>query len=160
MNLRVRVIVGVVLLVFAWKGSELTYSWPPAPAKDIKAPQPPAEIMAWAKPVAVILPKMTPADRNYLAHFYDALAFILIRDGERSEPIMSDTEKFATFHGGSLRSAIDREDVGKYPGLGEAIDQTFVTANGADIVAIDKDVRSRLVAACGALSWAFTIHGE
>lgn len=160
MNAKVRLIVGVVLLIFAWRGSSLDLRWPPQDVVDIKAPKPDAVIMDWAKPVAAILPKMTPADRNYLAHFYDALAFILIRDGDREQPIVADTEKFAVFHGGSLRLAVDRKDVGKYPGLGEAIDQTFVNANGADIVNVDADVRARLVAACGALSWAFKIHGE
>jgi hypothetical protein len=35
-----------------------------------------------------------------------------------------------------------------------------VAANGADIKTLDADARGKMVAACGVLSWTFTIHGE
>jgi hypothetical protein len=159
-NGSVRYIVAAVLLLFAWKGAELKFEWPQPPATKVRAPQPPAERMEWAKPVVEVLPRMTPKDRQYLANFYDAVAFILLRDGDRDTPIVSDTTKFEAFHGGSLRLAIDRKDVGKYPGLGEAIDQVFAAANGPDEVAVSEEVRAKLVAACGVLSWTFSIHGE
>jgi len=159
-NETVRYIVAAVLLLFAWKGAELKVEWPQPPATVIRAPQPPAERMEWAKPVIEVLPKMTPKDRQYLAHFYDAMAFVLMRDADRGTPIVSTTTKFETFHGGSLRLAVDKKDVGKYPGLGEAIDQVFIAANGPDEVAVSDEVRAKLVAACGVLSWTFSIHGE
>jgi len=159
-NETVRYIVAAVLLLFAWKGAELKVEWPQPPATVIRAPQPPAERMEWAKPVIEVLPKMTPKDRQYLAHFYDAMAFVLMRDADRGTPIVSTTTKLETFHGGSLRLAVDKKDVGKYPGLGEAIDQVFIAANGPDEVAVSDEVRAKLVAACGVLSWTFSIHGE
>jgi hypothetical protein len=88
------------------------------------------------------------------------MAFVLLRDGDRPEPIISDTDKFVAFHAGSLQLAIDRKDVGKYDGLGAAIDEAFVGAVGADAVKVDAAVRARLVAASGVLSWTFSIHGE
>lgn len=160
MSPAVRYVVAAVLLVFAWKGSELSVSWPPAAVESIKAPKPPVEVLQLAAPVKAFLPKMTPADRSYLAHFYDAMAFVILRDGDREEPIIADTDRFVAFHGGSLRLAIDKQDVGKYGDLGSAIDQSFVNAIGADPQRLDADVRRKLVAACGALSWTFTIHGE
>lgn len=156
----VGIAVAAVLLVFAWRGSELNVQWPPAPVAGINTPKPNPELMGLAADVAKILPKMTPTDRRYLAHFYDAMGFVLLRDAERDQPIISDTEKFSAFHGGSLRLAIDRKDVGKYDGLGEAIDLTFVKANGADVLKVDEKVRRNLVVACGVLSWTFSIHGE
>ncbi len=152
--------VAAVLLVFAWRGSELNVQWPPVPVSAIKVPRPEPELMKLAADVGKILPKMTPTDRRYLAHFYDAMAFVLLRDGDREKPIISDTDKFSAFHGGSLRLAIDKSDVGKYDGLGEAIDMTFIKANGADVLKVDEKVRRNLVVACGVLSWTFSIHGE
>jgi len=110
--------VAAVLLVFAWRGSELNVQWPPLPVSAIKVPKPEPELMKLAADVGKIL------------------------------------------HGGSLRLAINKSDVGKYDGLGEAIDMAFVKANGADVVKVDEKVRRNLVVACGVLSWTFSIHGE
>jgi len=156
----VGIAVAAVLLVFAWRGSQLNVQWPPVPVSAIKVPKPEPELMKLAADVGKILPKMTPTDRRYLAHFYDAMAFVLLRDGDREKPIISDTDKFSAFHGGSLRLAIDKSDVGKYDGLGEAIDMAFIKANGADVLKVDEKVRRNLVVACGVLSWTFSIHGE
>lgn len=155
-----RFVVAAVLIVFAWKGSDLSLYWPPVPHTEIKTPQPGPELMRWAAPLRAILPKMLPDDRKYLASFYDAMAFVLIRDGEREMPIIGSTDQFANFHAGSLRLAIDRASVGKYPGLAEAIDETFVNANGPEIKKIDSETRARLVSACGALAYSFGIHRD
>lgn len=155
-----RLVVAGVLLVFAWKGNEVTIPWPNPPAVTVTTPQPSPEILAMAAPVKEYLPKMTPKDRIYLGHFYDAVAHVLLRDGERDVPIVTDTKKFEAFHGGSLRLAVNKSDVGKYGDLGVAIDKVFLDAVGADEKSVDDDVRAKLVAACGALSWAFSIHGE
>lgn len=158
MNLRY--IVAVVLLVFAWKGSTLDIPWPPEPFQTINGPEPDAKLMKWAEPLKRIVPKMLPADRQYLANFYDAMAFVLLKDGDRDPPIVSTTDQFVVFHANSLRLAIERAKVGKYPGLGEAIDEVFLNAAGAQAKAIDADTRSILVAACGVLSWSFAIHRD
>lgn len=160
MKIEWRHIVAVVLLVFAWKGSSLDISWPPSPHTTITVPKPEAELLAWAEPMRAVLPKMLLKDRQYLASFYDAMAFVLLRDASRDNPIVVSTDAFAAFHAGSLQLAIDKASVGKYPGLGAAIDQTFVNAIGADIRPIDKDTRTRLTAACGVLSWVLSVHGD
>lgn len=160
MKLDARWIVAAVLLFFAWKGSDLSIPWPPAPATDVQAPQPPADLLVWAEPLRPILPKMLPSDRKYLANFYDAMAFVILRDADRDPAIIGSTEQFANFHGGSLRLAIDKANVGKYPGLAEAIDQTFLAALGPEMKPIDKQSRSRLVTACAVLSWTFGIRGN
>jgi len=156
-----RYIVAVVLLLFAWKGSSIKMDWPPSPRTVVATPKPEKELLVWAEPLRKILPTMVPADRQYLANFYDAMAFVLIRDSKRSDPIIKTTEDFAVFHGGSLQAAIDKESVGKYPGLAEAIDQAYGTAVGTDdVVVIDADTRTRLTAASGVLSWVLTINHE
>lgn len=160
MKIEVRHIVAVVLLAFAWKGSALEVAWPPAPAVSIDTPKPEPVLLAWAEPLRPIVSKMLPKDRQYLANFYDAMAFVLLRDSKRDEPIVSTVGKFADFHAGSLQMAIDRSEVGKYPGLGEAIDEVFVKAIGAEDSRLDGDRRTKLTAACGVLSWVFQIHRD
>lgn len=158
MKIEVRHIVAVVLLLFAWKGNEIDLSWPPALRATTAAPTPPAELQAWAADVRPIAAKMLPTDRLYLANLYDAMAFVLLRDGDRTQPIIDTTEAFANFHGGTLNLAIDRSKVGKYPGLDKAIDKVFFTALATDEPkALTSDERKRLISACGVLSHAFGI---
>lgn len=156
----VRLVVAAVILVFAWRGSILDVSWPPSPAEVIDGPAPDKRLLAWAEPLRPIVGRMLPSDREYLANFYDAMSFVILRDGKRDDPIVSTTEKFATFHAGSLRLAIDKENVGKYPGLAAAIDEVFMKAGGPEVKSIDTDTRDALVAACQVLSWTFSIHRD
>lgn len=149
--------VAVILLVFAWKGSTISLEWP-QPLASVTTPRPDASLIIWAQPLRGVLPKMLPADREYLARFYDAMAFVLLRDGDREEPILKTTDDFVVFHGGSLGMAIDREKVGKYDGLDAAIDETFVNACGADAAAITPELRKRLVSACGVLAWTLRVN--
>ena len=155
-----RYAVAVVLLLFAWKGSILDIPWPPAPFTDVKSQKPDPALLKWAEPLQKILPKMLPADRRYLANLYDAMAYVLLKDRDRAQPIVDTTDKWVHFHASTLQLAIDRANVGKYPGLGEAIDETIVNAIGSDPKGIDKDTGTKLIAACGVLSWTFTIHHE
>lgn len=149
-----------VLLLFAWKGSALTVSWPPAPAATVVVPKPEPVLLEWAEPMRAILPGMLVKDREYLASFYDAMTFILIRDGGRSKPIVDTTDKFVVFHAGSLQMAIDKANVGKYPGLGEAIDQTIVNAIGADVRALSPEDRTKLTAACSVLAYVLKVGND
>jgi hypothetical protein len=155
--------VAAVILFFAWRGGELGMKWPqlpkPAAAVAVTA-KPSAEQLAWASDLKAILPKMLPTDRQYLAAFYDATAFVLTQDGERSTPIIGDTDKFTVFHAGSLQLAIQKKNVGKYPGLDKAIDAVFLNAAGADVKAIDRATGEKLIAACNVLAHAFRINGN
>lgn len=158
----VRFAVAVVILLFAWKGSALDIKWPPKdthPA-NTPAPAPDERLRAWAEPLRPILPAIMPHDRAYLANFYDAMSFVLLRDGQRDDPIVSTTDKFAGFHANSLRLAIDKDKVGKYDGLDRAIDSVFMAAAGPEVKAIDADTRTKIVAACQVLSWAFAIKSN
>lgn len=160
MSLMWRYIVVGVLLIFAWKGSSLNLAWPPADT-DPTIPKPEPALAAWAEPVRPIAATMLPKDRQYLSSLYDAMAFVLLRDGKRGpDAIISTTEKFVAFHASTLRLAIDRESVGKYPGLAAAIDQVFVAAVGAEVRAIGEADTAKLIGACNALAWTFKIHGE
>jgi hypothetical protein len=151
--------VAALLLVFAWKGSALTVNWPP---RDhvVVPPAPTSDELKWAEPLRKVLPKMLMADRAYLSSFYAALGFVVDRDAARATPIITTTEAFAQFHGGSLQLAVDRKNVGKYPGLAEAIDEVFVSALGAEARPLDDASRRKLMAACSVLSLAFKVGGD
>lgn len=155
-----RLIVAAVLLLFAWKDSVLGIQWPPQGMESVSFPKPDETILKWGDDVRPIASRMLPSDRQHLASFYDAMAYVLIKDGERSQPIIPDTEKFAAFHAGSLKLAIEKKKVGIYPGLDKAIDATFFNAVGPESSILDADKRSRLAAACGVLSWIVGIHHE
>lgn len=146
-----------LLLVFAWKGSSLTIPWPPAPATNVVIPRPENVLLEWVEPLKPILPKMLVKDREYLASFYDAMSFVLIRDAGRQKPVVKTTSDFVSFHAGSLQLAIDKANVGKYAGLGEAIDLSIVNALGGDARALSDEDRVRLTAVCSTLAYAFKV---
>lgn len=146
-----------VLLFFAWKGNTIDIPWPPSDGgREVVKPEP--ETLRWVEDVPV--DKMLPKDRLYLADLYDAMAWVVMRDKLRDQPVMQTNEDFVRFHAGSLQLSIDRGDVGKYPGLGKAVDQVFKDCLGTEVVQLDDDEFDILIAACNALAWRFSIHGE
>lgn len=155
-----RYVVAALLLVFAWKGSNITIPWPPAPTRNVVIPKPDNVLLEWAQPIKPILRGMLVKDREYLASFYDALSFVLIRDAARERPIVKTTGDFVAFHAGSLQLAIDKANVGKYPGLGEAIDLSIVNAIGADVRPLSDEDRVKLTAACSTLAYAFKVGAD
>lgn len=152
-----RLLVAAAVLWFMWKGAATDIQWPTPGGSDVIA-KPDAAFLKYVQGVEVA--GILPVDRVYLSQFYDALSWVMVRDGLRDRPVVVDTDKFATFHAGSLQLAIDRNKVGKYPGLGKAIDDAFKAAAGDEVVVIDEDKRAMLVAVCNALAWRFAIHGE
>lgn len=151
-----RVLVAVTLLFFAWKGDALDLPWPPSGGgRSVVEPEP--ETLRWVEDVPVN--QMLPKDRLYLADLYDAMAWVITRDRLRTAPVLKTNEDFVAFHAGTLQLAIDRKEVGKYPGLGKAIDQVFVDCLGDDVVVLGDDEHDILIAACNALAWRFSIHG-
>lgn len=152
-----RFVVASVLVWFSWQGATLPLNWPPT-AVEVVTPPPSDEAREWVADVKVadILPK----DRIYLAGFYSAIGYVMARDEDLDPQIVTTNEKFSHLHAGSLRFAIDRKEVGKYPGLGAAIDEVFAEAAGEDVAPMTDDMRERIIDACDALAWKFEINGE
>ena len=158
MKIELRHIVAALLILFAWKGNVLDLSWPPAARTEVVAPTPAPELQAWASEVKPIAAGMLPGDRVYLSNLYDAMSFVLMRDKDRDDPIISTTEDFAAFHAGTLTLAIEKAKVGKYPGLDKAIDKAFLSALGTDEPRkMTDEEKGRLIMACGVLSHTFGI---
>lgn len=160
MTVQWRYVVAAILLVFAWKGSNIALEWPPAPTPSVVIPRPENVLLEWVEPLRPILPKILVKDREYFASFYDALSFVLIRDASREKPIVCTTGDFVAFHAGSLQLAIDKANVGRYPGLGEAIDLSIINALGADARALSDEDRVKLTAVCSTLAYVFKVGGN
>lgn len=156
-----RAVAVALLLAFAWRGEIRLLEWPPA-RKPVVAvvDQPDPESLGWVAGIAV--DGMTPKDRLYCADFYTALGLILTTDSGAKKPVIIDTTpKFTEFHAGSLQLAIDRGEVGRYPGLGASIDRAFFAAAGDDDEkAMPADVKARFIRCCKALAWRFMIHAD
>lgn len=101
-----------------------------------------------------------PADRRgYFADIYDAMAEVVERDGKRPTAGVKSIVDFSALHAGALQLAVDRDQVGVYPGLGEAIDAAFAENVGDDNVPVDASVRAKLAEVCRALAWEFRNGG-
>lgn len=155
-----RFLVAAVILYFAWSGGTLAVPWPQKSMPQAVARQPTTDQMKWAEPLAALLPKMLPQDRQYLSDFYTAMHFVVQQDGGRSKPIIGTTDAFVVLQAGSLNLAIEKAAVGKYPGLDDAIDQVFFAAAGAEPRTIDPATREQLLAGCAVLAKAFRVNGE
>jgi len=88
------------------------------------------------------------------------MAFVLRRDAELNEPVITTTAKFAELQAGSLGFAIDAGDVGQYPGLGQSLDRVFFAAAGDDDTSMTPALRERIAAVCDGLAWRFWMNGE
>lgn len=149
------------LLAFAWRGELRQIKWPPPKRPEVAVlEKPDDEAMSWVSDINVN--GMMPKDRLYCADFYAALGFIVRNDdGSKKPAILNTTPKFSVFHAGSLQLAIDKGDVGRYPGLGASIDRAFFAAAGdKDEKPVDAALRSKLERCCKALAWRFAIHAD
>lgn len=149
-----------VVLAFAWKGAVVSLRWPPAHLPELRSPKPSREILEYAAPLRSVLPSTIPSDREYFSAFYDAMAFVLIKDGQRDLPIIGDTDQFHWFHAGSIRLFTESRGVGADFRLPDAASETFANACGVSTSPMTPGVRARLAAACGILSYAIEIHRD
>lgn len=145
-----------MIVHFCFKGAKLDVSWPPATLKSLRAESPEYDVR---RLTSFIRPHtIAPHDRVYLSHYYDALAYVLENDGRKHSPQIETVDSFAELHNSSLAAAVDRDNVGIYPGLMDDVWQAIFEIVGVGEVAVTAAMRERLVAACSALAWRFAIH--
>lgn len=132
-------------------------AWPPEQV-EVVTPDPSDEARQWVSHVNVA--NILPKDRIYLSGFYSAVGYVMDRDADLEEPVVTSNEKFARLHAGSLNYAIDKGEVGRYPVLGRDIALVFSNAVGNTPAAMTDEMREDIVDACDALAWKFDIHGE
>lgn len=119
--------------------------------EGVKLPSPGPTPTPTPPPVVVvddtIVSLLGPAareDKQRIVGVYEGLRRVLARDqGVR----VNTTEKLAALHANTLQLAI--ETPGKYPGLDEAIEKTFVAAVGTDdVLSVTPEVTAKLLAWC------------
>lgn len=147
----------VALILFAWRDAALRMPWPPQDEPKVPLVEPSDKAALAALPVRSIAKAMLHTDREYLSKFYDCMRHVMARDAKRVDPVVSTTDKFLAFHAASLQLAIDQSAVGKYPGLGDAVDLVFMETLGADPRLLTADDREKLADACAALASAFKV---
>lgn len=158
MNIPVRWIVTAAILFFSFGGqSYLFQKLSTDVPQKITVPDGGKELVSDIQP---LLSKITPGDRAYLRDLYLAVGTVLERDAMNAEPVISTTGKFREMHQKTLELAIDRKDIGRVPGLGQAIDKTFERAAGLEESRVDDEKRAQLIAGCTALAWAFQINKD
>lgn len=166
-----------VVLWFLWADRVGTLKYPDQvpQVEPIAAPDEAGKALVAGIKVDGIL----PADRIYYAGFYNSLDAVLLNDSKNDPRTLDTTEKFRRFHTGSLDFAIEKEKVGKYPGLGEGIDRAFTLAaagvdprnltpedeakamtDGLTPRPMTNAMSDRLRAAARAIAWKFNINGE
>ena len=148
------------LVWFAWKGNVMDFDWPLdlPDAVEVDSEKPDEANLKLVEGVEVN--SILYTDRVYLSAFYSAMAYVIRRDASLTPPVITSNEAFAELHAGSLRFAIDADEVGKYPKLGRQIDAAFIGAVGTDIVPMTDELRDKLVAVCEALAWRFDVGGD
>lgn len=145
-----------MIVHFSYKGARLDVSWPPASTTKIRAAVPDYDIR---RVTSVVRPhEIAPHDRVYLAHFYDALAYVVENDGRKHSPQIETVDGFAELHNSSLAAAVDRDHVGIYHSLMDDVWQAIFEIAGVEDVTVNAAMRERLVTACSALAWRFAIH--
>lgn len=186
MNSLARGLIVMLVLFVVWR-AEIDAAIKALQAVTPPAPQPAAPSLpgaastnarAWVS--AVPANAMLPADRIFVGNFYESLGYVLGNEAEKEAQVLDTTVKFRRGHSLALDLAIEKAKVGKYPGLGEAIDRAFALAvvdfPAADIgdeaaVAkaiadgltprpVTKALRARLIDCCAALRWKLGINGE
>lgn len=155
-----RFVVAAALVWFAWKGNVLEFDWPfdVPDTVEVEVEKPDERALGYVSGVEV--DEILYTDRLYLSSFYGAMAFVLERDASLTPPVITSNEAFAELHAGSLRFAIDADEVGMYPKLGRQIDAAFSEAVGDDIAPMTDDMRDSLVDVCRALAWRFDMGAD
>jgi hypothetical protein len=86
------------------------------------------------------------------------MAVVLERAAEKSVRVTETTDLFEGWHAAATDLAVDMDEVGKYPGLGEAIDAVFLKAVGDESRKMTDLDKKKLARAARAIAW--TIGGR
>lgn len=150
-----RFLVAGALVWFAWQGNVMDFDWPFDVPANVEVDEEKPDERALELTSGVKVEDVLYTDRMYLSSFYAAMAFVLERDADLTPPVITSNEAFAELHAGSLRFAIDADDVGRYPQVARQIDASFAEAAGDDIAPMTDKMREALVLVCRGLAWRF-----
>lgn len=91
-----------------------------------------------------VLAGVSRADASNIRDFYAAAADIVVRDGASTQPQIKTTGDLRMRHESALRMAFENTGiVGRYPGLGERLDEYLLKAIGDTDVPLDRALRDK-----------------
>ena len=108
----------------------------------LKPPVPPTPVAPEVNPSGV-LAGVSRADAAVLREFYAAMADIVVRDGKAENPVSKTVFDLRARHKNALSMAfVATALVGKYPGLGDRLDQYLLQAVGNKDLPLTPDLRA------------------
>jgi hypothetical protein len=117
----------------------------------------------YSPPLAIVLPSpsipssaflegLSRQDAQSIRDFYAAMADIVVRDGQKAEPVSRSVGDLRNRHKQALSLAFENTGmVGRYPGLGERLDAHLLKAVGELDVPLTPALRASAAAAFAAI---------
>ena len=112
----------------------------------------PAVVVPPAPKPQGVLAGVSSADAAILRQFHAAMADIVVRDGKAKEPVAKTVFDLRNRYRYALSMAFENtEMVGKYPGLGQRLDEYLLVAVGDKDVALTPELRQAAAQAFSAI---------
>lgn len=156
-----RIAAALLLIAAAW-GKLPTPRLPTAPAATVDVETPSVEMQQLVGPVADVLKSLPMSDRMLWAETWNKAALVVAGDAATAETAFTDTRSLRLFTVLAIDIAwrrIGGHQPGSVPGLRDAVEASYNTAVGRDVVPVDKSVRDRYVEFARAIAWAGVNNG-
>lgn len=149
---------GALVLIAALWGKIPLPSLPSAPVvPSVNVETPSVEMQQLVSPVADALASLPMGDRMLWVDAWSKAALVVAGDAVTQEVAFTDTRTLRLFTALSLDIAwrrIGGHQPGSIPGLRDAVEASYNTALGRDVVPVDKAIRDRYVEFARAVAWA------
>ena len=106
--------------------------------------------------VHAALANANPVDRAVWAQLWAKAALVVGGDATDTEVVFTDTRALRAYNVLALRIGWRRlggQAAGRFPGLGESVEQAFAAVLGTDVQPVTPELRQRYVDLCNALAW-------
>lgn len=151
-----RIAAALLLIAAAWGQIKLP-TLPASPAASVSVETPSVEMQQLVGPVAEALKSLPMSDRMLWAETWNKASLVVAGDAVTAETAFTDTRSLRLFTVLAIDIAwrrIGGNQPGSVPGLRDAVEASYNTAVGRDVVPVDKAVRERYVEFAKAIAWA------
>lgn len=151
-----RIAAALLLIVAAWGQIRLP-SLPADRVVNVSVETPSVEMQQLVGPVTKALESLPISDRMLWAETWNKAALVVAGDAVTAETAFTDTRSLRLFTVLAVDIAwrrIGGNQPGSVPGLRDAVEASYNTAVGRDVLPVDKDVRDRYVEFAKAIAWA------
>lgn len=151
-----RIAAALLLIAAAWGQIRLP-SLPAGRVVNVSVETPSVEMQQLVGPVTKALESLPMSDRMLWAETWNKAALVVAGDAVTAETAFTDTRSLRLFTVLAVDIAwrrIGGNQPGSVPGLRDAVEASYNTAVGRDVLPVDKDVRDRYVEFAKAIAWA------